>query len=240
MTTNVFCEHGRMLASDSRWSVLSANNLLFFVDDTGFDKIEVLTQWAFVFAGEGMGIQRWKDWIRSAPTSAAAMPAVDGVAVCIVDTATNTVRFALKQEIVRDGGYFAGSGALPAYLCWSTNKDARRAVDSAKGADRCTGGEVKYFDCVLKNHNLSNAVVTIAEVNEVLLTRGYVMDLNKGTPPVKLAEFAANESHVNDIKAKIASGEVSVQAPCDQMYNRWTEEETAELQSVLADVFGWQ
>lgn len=241
MTTNVFDQPGQVLATDSRWSI-QCGKWLLYVDDAQFDKIELYKSTAFMFAGCGRGVQSWKNWIRSEPTDDSNMPPVERIAVCVIETTSGTVKFAEKQEIVRDGGYFAGSGARHAYVCWNENRDALRCIDTAKSIDPCTGGETKYVKCAGTAHNLSYPTVdtTIEMVNQAVNERGMVMELAKsGGAPFKLKDVAANDTSLRDAQAKIAAGELSVEAPCDQMYNTWSDQEKSQLKNVLSGVFGW-
>lgn len=42
------------------------------------------------------------------------------------------------------------------------------------------------------------------------------------------------------IREKIASGELSANAPCDGMYNEWAKEDETKFKSALDDMFGWK
>lgn len=243
MTTNVFDQASRMMATDSRWSMTFGSHRLVYVDDVRFDKIERYKEYAFMFAGNGMVIQRWKDWIRGTPVLQ-TMPTPDGIAVCVVHTPDARVMSAENQQIIRDGGWFAGSGSRYAYVCWAKNKDPHRCIESAKQVDPCTGGEVKYLDMAAGGHNLCPPVkeLTINDVLQAIERRGMIMDISseKGNaPPHKLSDIAANDADLQDLSARIAAGE-GPEAPCDGMYNKWTDDQKSKLQGVLAEVFGWK
>lgn len=246
MTTNVYDSVQGVLASDSRWSV-TYGSYLVYIDDTGFEKIEILNnKHAFMFAGFARAIQNWKTWIRSNPTNMDGAPDFEGMCVCVVDIEANKVLFSQRQDIVKDGSYFAGSGSRHAALCWLVNKCAKRAIETAKTRDICTGGDVKYFDIKSKTHNLYNVRkdITMEMVRNALVQRGEVMTIataNDLNPPFKkLADLvAANDADAVEISAQLASGALNPQAPCDGMVSEWTAAERSDLTNVFGEVFGW-
>lgn len=179
MTTNVFDRGVGSLATDSRWSQ-RYGRWLTYVDDASFHKIEIAQTAAFMFAGRGVLIQQWKDWIRSGAAQA-QLPGFDGLCVCAVDIETREIKICEGLPIVQDGGAFGGSGASYAYTCWATNRDAMRSVETAKALDPATGGETRYFDLRTKQHNLHVPVFgesTISAVDRAILARGIVMDIS--------------------------------------------------------------
>lgn len=174
------------------------------------------------------------------------MPPHEGMSVCVVDVDDNKVLFSARQDIVKEGAYFTGSGSIHAATCWTANRCARRAIQTAKERDFYTGGEVKFFDIKTREHNLYAPLneVTINMVSKALQERGIVMELatNKGLqPPFKrLAEMAANDSELQDLSGKLANGELHPEAPCDGMISEWTDEQKTKLNTVLGKVFGWK
>lgn len=174
------------------------------------------------------------------------MPACNGMAVCMVDTKSKAVLFSERQDIVKDGAYFAGTGSRYAYLCWDKNRNAQKSVATAKEVDIFTGGEVKYFDGESGDHNLHPGTVdvTIDMVEKAIQTRGMVMEIANGTtvgrPPFKLTDVAANDVELNELQGKIANGDLSAEAPCDGMYSEWTTDEKARLTDALSKVFSWK
>lgn len=217
-----------------------------YVDDTRFEKVELYKDVAFMFAGLGLRIQEWKDWIRSKPMNAANMPACNGMAVCMVDTTSNRVLFSERQDIVKDGAYFAGTGSRYAYLCWDKNRNAQKSVATAKEVDIFTGGEVKYFNGASGDHNLHHVTVdvTIDMVVKAIQTRGMVMEIANGTtavrPPFKLSDIAAKDVELQELQSKVANGSLSVEAPCDGMYSEWSSDEKTRFTEVLSKVFSWK
>jgi hypothetical protein len=244
MTTNVFDGNSALIATDSRWSV-KWSKWVVYVDDVPFYKIEPVADTAFMFAGKGNRIQEWKDWVRSNPTDDSAMPACEGMSVCMIRMPDGHVMFANGQDIVNDGAYFAGSGSRYAYVCWNVNRNAQKAIETAKEVDVYTGGDVKFFDIKSKEHNLHhiNALATIQMVGKAIEERGNVMEISAGTSkqsiPFKMSEIAANDHEMQELKGKIASGEITPEAPCDSMYSEWNENQVQELKSALAKTFKW-
>lgn len=244
MTTNVFDGNNGLIATDSRWSVLWGRWLVF-VDDSRFEKIERHENYSFMFAGKGGVIQQWKSWIRSEPEDMAKMPGCDGISVCIVDSSTCSVVFSERQDIVKEGAYFSGTGSRYAFLCWEKNRDALKSVESAKCVDVFTGGEVKYLNMKDGSHNLHAVTndVTIDMVRSAIETRGMVMEIAstiKNNTPFKLSDLAANDVDMQELKANIANGSLSPEAPCDGMHSEWTSDQKDRLKSALATVFKWK
>lgn len=58
--------------------------------------------------------------------------------------------------------------------------------------------------------------------------------------PFKLADLAAaaNDAELADFKAKIASGELTPEAPCNGMYDQWTPDQEAKLNAALQKALG--
>ena len=241
MTTNVFDEVKRFMATDSRWSVRQGK-FIVYLDDTGCEKIEINRGHAFMFAGNGGRIQQWKNWIRSNPTDDSGQPQEEGVCFCIVDMSTGKVKRSVKQKLIPVGGFFAGTGTTFAVPCWTANQDAHRSVETAKTQDDCSGGEVKFYDFAGGKHNLNypSGNVTIQMVDAAILKRGLVMITNENSAQIlPFAKAAANSPEVAEIHAKIAAGELSASAPAEGMYEAWTAEEKAGLKDTLADIFSW-
>jgi hypothetical protein len=245
MTTNVFDSLAGMIATDSRWSQ-SQGRWLAYVDDVRLDKLQVYKSFAFVFAGDGGVIQLWKDWIASVPTDFSALPMFDGIVVWVANTQTRALDFTRGENILRDGGYFAGTGSIPAYTCWATNKDARKSVESAKKADPRTGGETRFFNLVDGQNNLTampSNKITIQTVNEAIAKRGIIMDMGAGNGSIPFdrlktaADAGASDADLVALQAKLSSGAVKAEAPCDAMYTTWTDDEKGRLKTVLSNIF---
>jgi hypothetical protein len=239
MTTNVFDETKGYMATDSRWSIRQGKYVVY-LDDTGCDKILIMHNRAIMFAGNGGRIQQWKDWLQSEPKDDSGQPKEEGICICIADIQARKVKRSIKQKVISGGGYFAGTGTDYAVPCWLQNKDAKRSVDTAKQADMCSGGEVKYVDFIDGSHNLyRGSNVTIQMVDNAILKRGLVMTTTNAQS-VPFATAANDDTELADIRAKIAAGDLSASAPSDGMYEEWTDEEKAGLKESLAEMFGWE
>jgi hypothetical protein len=237
MTTNIYDQDARKLASDSRWSINSPEFVLF-IDDTGFDKIFSHSNIVMMFAGDGMLIQLWKDWLVK-PNIQSIPPVSNGdssIAICMVNTDTSTLLFGYGQNIYTGTAWFAGSGSIHAADCWKVNKNPCLAIESAKKADILSGGTVKYFDYANKVSNLENRA-NIADVHKEIINRGLVMYKIDSSTAVPINEAAKNDSKVRDLVQAIQAGSVTASAPCDAMYNEWPSEKIAELHGVLKNVF---
>lgn len=236
MTTNVFDISQGILASDSRWSIPRDFGIIY-VDDTGFDKMELALGHAFIFAGNGAVIQSWKNWIRD-PNRPYQEPDVNGIALCIVNVTTVEISFEYGQDIALEEARFAGTGSYHAHLCWSSNKCARRAVESAKGEDKLTGGEIKFIELRTGSHNLTNQG-SIDSVAQDIVDRGWVMYNNgkNSRTSIKIDEAAANDTRVADLIKDIATGSVTATAPCDSMYNKWSDADKQRLRGTLDAIF---
>lgn len=243
MTTNVIDLAVGISVTDSRWSY-QAPFFTLYVDDVGFEKIVEYRQRAYTFAGDGELIQVWKDWLASEPTSVHSMPDVEretpqgvrSVTICIVKMATKEVSYRRGTAIAYDQALFAGTGGFAARLCWDKNRDAKKAVESAIQKDLFSGGTVKYLVFADNDNNLSE-FATIGEVNRQLATRGVCMihaagnATNTGTP----VSGSDHEKEIAKIKEQLTSGDIVASAPCDAMFERWSEEEKEQLRTALQD-----
>lgn len=242
MTTNVFDGGCSVVATDSRWSK-QVGKWLIYIDDARFEKLELYKSFCFVFAGSGRVIQQWKSWIQSSPTDFSTKPGCDGISVCIVNTTDKSVLFTQNEDIVKDNAYFYGSGARHAYRCWDANRDPKKAVETAKSFDACTGGDVKFIDMKSMSHNLHQVTkqVSLQMVEQALDSRGMVMELNQGmhtgNPPFKLADVASSDKELLQAKEQLSSGAMSLEAPCDGMYSEWSKEQKDKLDDALKIVF---
>jgi hypothetical protein len=243
MTTNVFDRNVRLMATDSRWS-LSYGPYLIYLDDSGFDKIEICGGYGFMFAGLGRQVQRWKAWLRSAPGSNAGQPDHNGMAVCMVRIADGQEMFCAGAQIRNDESVFAGTGSHSAYSCWAQNRDARKSVETAKLYDKFTGGDVKFFDLKTGNHNLVlGANITATDVQIQLGRRGLVMEIKsepRSGAPFPLKDAVASNDVLAEASKKIVSGELQACAPCDQMHNQWSDDEKERFDQALGEAFGWK
>ncbi len=184
-----------------------------------------------MFAGRGRLIEEWKLWIRSNPPDDTNMPAVEGISVNGFEMSTGEIGYSEGMSITHESSIFAGSGARHAVMCWASNRDAKRAVTTARDFDPATGGDVKF------------APATIADIDRALATRGTIMDITTkgGSVPFKLSDISAGDTaEIKEIQSQIAAGQLSAQAPCDAMYSDWSTEERSKLKTFLGGIFGWK
>lgn len=230
VTTNVFDAKNKILASDSRWSI-GTDFAIIYVDDTDFDKVAIGRDLSFTFAGNAQKIGEWKKWLTSTARMVQEFPSPEGISICAVEMVNFEMVFKRGQQEVEDA-FFAGTGTEPASVCWKSNKDARRSVETAKMIDRYSGGNVKYFEMLHNSHNLSEQVTYECSI-EKLKERGIVM-YHQQQQTVSLKEASANDPRVAAITSKIMSGEVSLNAPCPSVHTNWSEQEKESLKNVLS------
>jgi hypothetical protein len=236
MTTNVFDRLARQAATDSRWSATIPGYAIVYLDDGPFDKILLTQPITTLFAGCIQRIDAWKTWLRDPNRLMANIPVADaGIAICMIDMRSSSVVFEHNQEITLPDARFAGTGAWPAHGCWGKNKDARRSVESAKLADRLSGGSVKYVDFASGATNLPDSE-DYASIKQNFSTKGMVMYFqNPGH--VALPEAVANDPVIAQAADQIAKGEIKLTAPSPAAMNEWTAEDVARLHNVLAEYF---
>lgn len=236
MTTNAIDFHKKTLSSDSRWSI-TLNGKLYFVDDTGFDKIADRHVGAIICAGDGELIEQWRNWFTAPVLNMANKPPYDrrdhhGQDFAIV------ISLAYKTDgypVLSQGWYllhgtdakFCGSGAEHAYACYSQNKCGRTSIGSAAMIDAMTGGETKYVELETSKNNLSTAPSSLAQALDSLNKRGNVMDLSTGnvTPIVPQAS--------DELAAALSAGLVTLSAPTGQRVRLWTDAEKQNMDQAL-------
>lgn len=239
MTTNIVDLESGLLTSDSRWSIQPTGlNFLIFIDDTNFDKIAIghHQNLAFIFAGNGMLIELWKNAVSTGTPAIGTLPfSLNGQSIAIgiikLGDAPEMI-FSKNHDIAKGPASFAGSGSRHACECWLVNKCAKKAVGSASKLDFYTGGEIKYLELSTRNNNLSNTA-SMSDVHSHLLQRGTVMYTSKPNESMAIEQAAANDPNVKAVVDQMASGELTANAPCDGMYNDWHEREQQELHDIL-------
>ena len=87
MTTNVFDELHGVIAADTRWSTMLPSKWMVFLDEEKYPKLVIredgTDKFGFLFAGEGLAIQTWKNWIKN-PVSSIRPPSTH-MAICVID-----------------------------------------------------------------------------------------------------------------------------------------------------------
>lgn len=244
MTTNVYDRSRLRMTSDSRWSVDSDFGAVLYVDDTGFDKIVIAAEHAFLFAGSAPVIQEWKDFLRKMEEGEVLpRPSAKGIALLMAKLSCGTIIASYGHDIAlpsKDSldASFAGSGARFAAKCWEKNKCSHRAVETAKASDPYSGGQVMYLELDSRETNIQNSS-NVVELPRALIDKGMVM--YKSAPTVvqqlSITEAAKNDPRIQDLLKEIASGTVEIQAPCDSMLSTPTQEENERIDKALAIIF---
>lgn len=243
MTTNVYDGIQGVAGTDSRWSV-ERDYAIFYVDDTGFEKIVVRDDAVFLFAGNSAVIQQWKDYLAGPRYShSVSEPPLEGIALLIVNAVTKEIIYGYGQDITLNDqnakavASFAGSGGRRAAQCWMTNFCTKRAIDTAKQIDVFSGGETKFFELTSKTGNLIEDV-GLKGLGEAFKERGMVMFLAQLDKPMSIQEAQALDPRVAEFAQQVASGQTPLSAPCDAMYNTPSEKDKTELRKVLGSLFG--
>lgn len=240
MTTNVLDKRNNRVTSDSRWSVEDRDRgIVYFVDDTGFDKISERPTAVMVCAGSAKLIDLWKLWF--AAPDLLGLPAseefdqhgnlVAEIAVTIISKPGFDIEFSRGwYQQHEDAAYFCGTGGVAAKDCYSINGCSNRCVESAKASDPCTGGEVKFYELDTFNHNLSNPQSTLLEMQTQLIDRGYAMNrATKETMPI-------NPLTQEEFRQQLANGKLTISAPSGVPNRKWTERERHDAQEAMRKI----
>ncbi|MDB5754338.1 MAG: hypothetical protein JWR56_766 [Massilia sp.] len=252
MTTNIYDGNKKVMATDSRWSI-PYGPWLFYLDDTGYEKIERFGGYSLMFAGNGDKIQEYKDWIRSAPADDSGMPIEKGMSVCMIEDATGVVAFQKHQDIESQNVLCAGSGSLWAFGCWMDHRCSKQAVETAKSKDNQSGGDTKFIDFSTAATNLvpvvGQADIRIDTVTRNILTRGIAMKIqtvptgvpNLNFPKAPAANASFDEATAREEAKKLAAaGQLNATAPCAGMHNDWSPEDKSQFKHALGKMFGWK
>lgn len=240
MTTNVYCKKHNVLASDSRWSFRAIDDKIqstvavAFVDNTGYDKIAFDGDTGYMFAGPGLVIDKWREWALSPNQSVIPRPAVEAdFAICMTDLESGEILMEHGQKISDTNCRMAGTGAKPAYECWSVNEDAKRAVVSATKQDMLSGGDVKFLGGVGVKHNLDFSV-PFRSIRDQFLVKGMVMYIASPQALIPLAQAAQNDPRIQDLVNRVKAEQMSAEAPSGFDPVIWTPADEARLDDALA------
>ncbi len=241
MTTNVICRMQKMLASDSRWSFAlpGSPNLLAYVDDTGFDKLAIRGDHAMVFAGDGLLVEKWKQWFTQLELDFEHLPPVEReiegllepepVLISLIRTSSCEILYETEDFLAHgESATFAGSGASFAMNCYAENGCCKTAVATAGKHDPATGGETKFIDLSTRQHNLSRISASLREATQAFMERGIVMDITT-------KEKTAFRDLIGTSSA-IDVGDAGLSAPIGKSGHRWTEHEKGKLFAALQDM----
>jgi len=238
MTTNVYDKLSGLLTSDARWSFEDADWLVY-VDDTDYDKIAFDAVLGFLFAGSILNIDVWKCWVEGGRIGPAPMGNLDGTSIIIVNMANGDVEFTSDYMLASQANgaleaLYAGSGGPFAKDCWTINRCAKTAVETAKTKDFYSGGQIKYVDRQSTDNNVSNNVAH-TQVNDVCKQRGFIMDLKKQDAPMLVKDAANDPSNAvaQSIAQKVMQGKAVMSAPFPGIRQPWTQEKKQELADVL-------
>ena len=241
MTTNAIDRLNRLVASDSRWSMAIDGNRIAYVDDTGFDKLANRQFHTMAFAGDGILIERWKNWFLAEELDFDNLPPFQRLEV----NTLVTLYFSLVQKpdcnVIFNSGWwihhgehasFAGSGAAHAYDCYVLNGCGKKSITSAAVNDPATGGEIKFVELTTGVHNLSSDQSTLSNAIQQLNQRGFVMDTNtKVVTPIRDLQTATVEA-----LSALQSGERSLSAPTGLPMRVWSDAQKDVFMKALKDV----
>jgi hypothetical protein len=250
MTTNVRDSLAQQFAADSRWSVdlrPQGISAILYVDNSSYSKILSTKGNAYMFAGNSSVIDVWKNSIVKAEAGThdidwGTLP-VNGMAISVVDLTDGSVTFEYGHEIrLPDeraaSASFAGSGSTSACACWSVHKDPVKAVMTAKQSDPFTGGEVRFLDFSTKSNNLV-AESSLTDLHNSFKTEAMIMNTTQGMTgqPQPLKDLLASQGSLSAAVERVVSGELPPIAPCDAVYNTWTEKQRMKLVSAMATIY---
>ncbi|MDO8693512.1 MAG: hypothetical protein Q7J51_05390 [Sheuella sp.] len=241
MTTNVYDKLTGMMATDSRWSI-EWGGFLLYIDDSGFDKIELFNDCAVMFAGDSAEIEKWKRWMAINPSDLSEMPEPVKINVCISRESDLQVIYQYKQSIIDETGYFAGTGTNYALQCWLKNRDAKKAVATATLSDHRSGGDVMYYDLKNKSSNLSSRVLGEADlsaqyVSAQILSRGSFMNMALGlSGSISFDQALLENPDLKEMKDMISAGTLTASAPFEGMGAPWPDEERQKLKNAMQSI----
>ncbi|MEO9655919.1 hypothetical protein [Marinomonas sp.] len=248
MTTTVYDVDGKVVTTDSRWSInldgLGLVNHVLFVDNTEFEKLANRQTVCVIFAGDLELISEWKAWLNQEDLGV-DIPRTEisqdrTVSLTLIHKKNNQVLFdcglkypLLDEHSKRMLALFAGSGGINACHCWVENRCARTCIGTAATADPYTGGEIKFLNFVSDDNNLGSYCFDPKVVMEAILDRGKVMNVLQAGQIVDLKDFDKD----GVIKSAVLNGALHATAPVggDSQF-KWTEERKSKLRSVLAEI----
>jgi len=243
MTTNVRDSLSHVMAADSRWSVPLAPfglEKILYVDEADYQKIITFGNSVFMFAGLCSSIDAWKYAIALASYSAksvdwATLPRT-GLCISVVEMQTGNVLFEINHPISYPQCSFAGSGADFAVGCWSINRDAIRAVNTAKASDIYSGGVVRYHRHLTGENNFGFDK-SLRELIAKFSERGYIVNTATHNDPVPISEAIKQEPILRSVLQQMAQGNISPSAPFDGMEKPWSEDDSKKLVSTMERIF---
>lgn len=234
MTTNVFSliQSYKIMACDSRWSY-ETERFLYYVDDSGYEKIVFTERMVAIFAGKANIIELFKRWINNGFVD--SMPNPNGISIIAYDILrdeffTRNHRFAYPSDN-NPQVLFSGSGAFDAMRSWEKHNNCIQAVQDACLTDIYTGGMVKFFNVLSQEHNIPFVQTPLSDLFNLLKERGFVMrkhakQLNAIAEPIKTA---MNDPEILQDLSGLSSSEASFDAPAPEAMIEWQEDEIQKL-----------
>ena len=234
MTTNVMDKRNNRVTSDTRWSFQVGDDI-FYVDDTGFNKIVHDASAVMICAGNACLIAEWKSWFLSPftlplpPTKRVISDQTILVSLIVKEGYRTLFSSGWTQEH-QDAARFSGSGSEVAKDCYSVNGCSTKCVETAATQDSFTGGDVQYVEFSHDSTNVINDTLTPEEMFAQFAPRGFVMN-----------EKTKNVVPIRDVPpsffAKAMSGALElVSAPTDQPSRDWTEREKHDVQVAMDEI----
>lgn len=235
MTTNAIDKKQLIVASDSRWSADVDADHIVFLDDWGFHKIAMRRGGTMVCAGDAVLIEKWMHWYQQAEIDVDNPPelnrTVNGNLCHIVFHIVTSTGEIFDPGIggtldYNDEARFAGTGAIAAMNCYSTNKCVKKSVTTASKVDPCTGGERMFVEVTTGSNNLTPVTCGADQVNADLGQRGSIM--NKHTRDIStISDFLAKRP--GTATAQPGLGVLNASAPTGTPAFEWSERQKAEL-----------
>lgn len=245
-----------MIASESRWSITHKDDeedvvFIVFNDVDGFSKINIRDGKAvYVFSGNGVEIQKWKDWISG---ELELRPVISTekdkeVSVCAVNIERKVAKAvgSYNQQLsVLGQVLFAGTGSKLAHKCWSdVDRDCcvMQAMQEAINGDHFSGGTVRYFNLGTKVNNLIDDTMNITDVSLLIRTEGFVMymkDEPKRFEPlvaIPVSEAAKYDPRVVGVINGLADGSIVACAPSSLTFVPPTQQEINEFYAFIDEM----
>lgn len=246
MTTTVYDRDNKVIAADTRWSVVmtvDSKHYLVYTDDSVFEKIADRNNASMVMAGNGKLIADWKQWwFESLDPNSMPDFEVDGkaaIVLLIIDKTKNSWIFDIGEKIAsicsetkEINAVFSGSGSASAANCWSENRCAKTAVVSASVKDVCTGEKVRYVDFEADETNIESKSYDYEDIVTSLIHGGYIMEMPENQAvPLKEHPLAA------EVSEALASGQAVACAPTPALKDFvWDAKRKEELKQAIYEV----
>ncbi|EKN3457962.1 hypothetical protein [Yersinia enterocolitica] len=253
MTTTAYDCDCKVVACDSRWSAkvnLIDGDYILLVDDTGFNKIISRKGGILICAGDGLTIEKLKEWWSSEPFDPNAIPDLlqhgeFKVSIMMISLAGERMFDAGHKHVVYNPeeeymhAIFSGSGGGFAANTFMQCGCAKSSVDIAKLFDPWTGGEVKFIDMVSCENNVDdetmdyNSIMKAMELRGVLMKfKGHYAANSENVTTIPLREHAQANQIINELQ----SGSIHAYAPMGGSEVKWTSERVEKLKEAARKI----